>query len=655
MFAMKRYHHQYEPLPTNAYIRLATLHPGQGTDPIAFSFHISPFSNESPPHYEALSYAWGSEKRPLPVYVGGDDVTMKVSIGSFLGAKVKRIPSRRNLAIALRHLRHADRPRVMWIDALCINQEDSAEKGSQVGMMGEIYRLAYRVIAWIGPEENYSYHAMKTMEFIGSQVDVDFLTPELRAVEGCTDPTVADLTVPLRLDPTTGASISDLVSRQWFSRVWVQQEIALANSEAIIQCGLCQVKWSTFRRALICMHLKLKECPIPPEKYDLTMESLTGFFYGRYANSIQNIRPNYGRSHCMDPRDRLYAVAALLPDSEKRFVLPPDYTKPYVQLYTDVVTQLIKSLYNLNILSQCQYWSSSSCPSWVPDWTAPFFGDLSLGLHIQASSQLGVSCEFPEPGVLRVTGVLKSKIQKCHQIPVEGGKNPRMSLEVIKALASELGVGEQITLENFTRTLVQDTLSENYDVPPNIYLSTDEAKHIVSLIISDYQFKDDELIWPSACLRLFKEVSLYSLRPPFIQTTDGSIGRAIGPVQPGDEICVILGCYTPLILRPLGNGKYKLIGHCFVASVAHGEAFLGPLPENIRLVQASDHDLKKRAFWFKDTLSGEISYVDPRLRSLPIDFDSFSNYMSQQHLGTIILDPGILQDCGVNLKQFDLV
>ncbi|KAI0881857.1 HET-domain-containing protein [Annulohypoxylon maeteangense] len=655
MFAMKRYRHHYDPLPGKAYIRLATLHPGQWKDPINFSFHISPFSSDDPPQYEALSYAWGSEKRPLPVYVGDEQIATVVTVGNFLGAKVKRIPSRRNLAIALRHLRYVDRPRVMWIDALCINQADDAEKGSQVAMMGEIYRLAHRVVAWIGQEENNSYHAMNWMEFLGSQVDVDFLKPEITAAEGCVDSTIGDMTVPLSFDYATGVSLSHLISRSWFGRVWVQQEIALANSEAIIQCGSCHVKWSCFRRALICLFLKIIHCPIPPEKYNLSVSSLTGFFFSTYSNSIQHIRPNFGRLHCMDPRDRLYAISAMLPESEREFVLPPDYTKPYVELYTEVVTQVIKSQQNLNILTQCDFRDSSSCPSWVPDWSDSSFWDPSLGLHIQASSQLGTSCEFPEPGVLRIMGVSKSKVRERHEIPIIDAGNHRMILKFIKSIASKLGVGEQITVENFAQTLVQNSLSENYDLPPDIYLNIEEATRLILLIMSDHQFKDEDFFWPSTCIKLFKEAGLYNQRPPFIQTTDGSIGRAVRSVQPGDEVCVILGCCTPLLLRPLGNERYKLVGPCFDASVVQGEAFLGPLPENIRMVQAVDNDIKKRTFWFKDTVSGETSNVDPRLESLPIDFESFRSFMSQQHVGTLILDPKMFQHCGVNLKHFDLV
>ncbi|KAI1212289.1 HET-domain-containing protein [Annulohypoxylon truncatum] len=648
---MMRY--QYDPLPGEAYVRLVTLHPGRFNDAVVISFHTSPFSSDDPPPYEALSYTWGSGKRHWPIYVT-DLLTTTATLWNVVRAKFKRVISQQNLGIALKHLRYVDKPRVMWIDALCINQADEVEKGSQVARMSEIYRLAHRVVAWIGPEENDSDHAMEWMDLLSSQVEVDFSKFELSPAKNCTDPTIGNVAVPLDFDARSAVSVCHLLSRQWFSRLWVQQEVALANSEAIIKCGFYQVKWHNFKRALACLYLKSKSSTVAREQFNLDLMSLTGFFRGTTQNSIINLRENFGKSHCMDPRDRLYAVSALLPEIERAFVLPPDYTKSYAVIYTHVVTEFIKTYRGLNILTKCELRDNSPCPSWVPDWSDCFAWDHRIaGVHIQASSQLGPSYEFPEHEVLRVMGMSKAEIRECHQVPIVGDADPHMALKTLRTLASKLGVGEQTTLEDFARTVVEDALADNYDVQSDIYLDIDEAKDVISLIMSGHQFKDDDFIWPSACTKLLRWARLSGA--PYFQTTSGSTGIAPRAARPGDEICVILGCALPLLLRPLGNGKFKLVGPCFMVGLMHGEAFLGPLPKNIRMVEAFDNDTSRLTFWFKDVISGELFYEDPRLKSLPLDIDPFRSYLSQHHSAVLATDPEALQECGIGLKQIDLI
>ena len=61
----------------------------------------------------------------------------------------------RNLADALRRLRWVDRARILWADAICIDQGNLAERGHQVRLMEQIYRKAERVLIWAGEDEGY--------------------------------------------------------------------------------------------------------------------------------------------------------------------------------------------------------------------------------------------------------------------------------------------------------------------------------------------------------------------------------------------------------------------------------------------------------------------------------------------------------------------
>ena len=97
--------------------------------------------------YEALSYAWGQHIFPelLHTHKG----ILKIT---------------ENLALALRSLRFKDRVRYLWVDAVCINQNDSTEKSRQVAMMSIIYKSARRVICWLGLEDESISDTMETLK-----------------------------------------------------------------------------------------------------------------------------------------------------------------------------------------------------------------------------------------------------------------------------------------------------------------------------------------------------------------------------------------------------------------------------------------------------------------------------------------------------------
>lgn len=86
----------------------------------------------SAPPYEALSYTWGEEAASVRILLNGEEFMV-----------------RPNLAYALAALRISE-PCVLWVDALCINQQDTTERNHQVGMMGGIFRRAERVLVWLG-------------------------------------------------------------------------------------------------------------------------------------------------------------------------------------------------------------------------------------------------------------------------------------------------------------------------------------------------------------------------------------------------------------------------------------------------------------------------------------------------------------------------
>ena len=96
--------------------------------------------------YEALSYTWGGTDKPYEIEING-----------------RRMPVTKNLSLALRHLRYPGRDRILWIDAICINQNNNEERGHQVQQMASIYKKAEQVIVWLGratPETDLVFRHM---------------------------------------------------------------------------------------------------------------------------------------------------------------------------------------------------------------------------------------------------------------------------------------------------------------------------------------------------------------------------------------------------------------------------------------------------------------------------------------------------------------
>lgn len=138
----------YEPLQHlegRTTIRLIHLHRSTNVDsPLVCTLSTTSISHDGgvlPCHYEALSYTWGSAVVPELLFIVGPSKSK-----SFM------LPITQNLHEALKHLRRKDKDIVLWVDAVCINQVDTDEKDSQVGVMSKIFRYAFATHAWLGLE-----------------------------------------------------------------------------------------------------------------------------------------------------------------------------------------------------------------------------------------------------------------------------------------------------------------------------------------------------------------------------------------------------------------------------------------------------------------------------------------------------------------------
>lgn len=229
-------------------------HPVPGFDPLLY--RTAPEPEDLVPatapasKYEALSYTWGPAGRDEPITIAPDHGQPQRH-DTFLLV-------RENLATALRNLRQPDKPRVLWIDQICINQPDTLERARQVSRMAEIYTSAWRVVVWLGTDEKQhdndsgSDAAMDALVCLGSEVEVTLDRCHL-PTPGGQHPSWHVPSTPLPIDGRTLLAIGRWLSRPWFGRMWIVQEVFCANKRAVVQCGSRVARWLVLHRAFCAL------------------------------------------------------------------------------------------------------------------------------------------------------------------------------------------------------------------------------------------------------------------------------------------------------------------------------------------------------------------------------------------------------------------
>ncbi|APA13266.1 hypothetical protein sscle_10g080360 [Sclerotinia sclerotiorum 1980 UF-70] len=200
----------YTPLNSDLFqIRRLTLQPAISLNDTLHG-NLDVVSLESNPEYEALSYVWGATTPAKTINLDG----LLISITP-------------NLENALRNLRLTNLPRILWVDALCINQDDLDERASQVALMRRVYSEATTVLIWLGSESDGSDDAMRSIERFdkGYWKTYDFQT-----------------------------QFMEILFRPWFTRIWTVQEFVMGKHSVVdgrmknplFGCGGVWVEWLPF-------------------------------------------------------------------------------------------------------------------------------------------------------------------------------------------------------------------------------------------------------------------------------------------------------------------------------------------------------------------------------------------------------------------------
>ncbi|KAL6705945.1 hypothetical protein ACN47E_006224 [Coniothyrium glycines] len=581
------------------------------------------------PRFEALSYTWGSMQDPqrIEVEASSPEVAMYSSIE--VGG---------SLYDALYALRRVGEPRVLWIDALCINQGDVVERSEQVKRMHQIYTYATRVIVWLGPETHDSTLALQTLENMGKQIEYtksgywmpapqrnerDWWLPECRP----------------EIEPDQWNAIANLLHRPWFGRLWVLQEIQLANHEAIAQCGATEARWTYLRRAFL--------------KCRRTVAGLSQFAWGSSSwlrvthmydlsanlgstGSLRDLFSASAKCDCMDPRDKVYGLLGLLPRPMVDLIRP-DYSLPPEDIYKQTFLQTMIVTGRWDIVSARAPRDQAptiELPSWIPDFSdsrtfvqveAPqSFASIASSVHFQNNGDnelkiLGVPCNH----VAAISDVLPQEIQSGLLIVHEFWSSIISSRlysdggDPSDTYTWTLSLGK--LLDRWTQTNFEPSLADAKTVLENC--STNK----VTGLSEHYAAWLEQMYLRVAGKRIFS-------------TSDGRLGIFHEHVKVGDEIAVVLGLSSPVILRPDQNGKYRLLGLCYLHGIMDGEALLGPIPHPWKVAVRRTPNLTGSSVLdmrFINVETGEDTRNDPRLEEVPEPWEPIEK-QDEMRLGVFV-------------------
>ena len=146
-----------------------------------------------------------------------------------------------------------------------------------------------------------------------------------------------------------------------------------------------------------------------------------------------------------------------------------------------------------------------------------------------------------------------------------------------------------------------------------------------------------------------------------LQLITGHIGLAPSSVQPGDSVCILLGCGTPIALTPGSGGGRRVLGSCYIHGLSQGETLLGPMPADMKLVREGDSNQFR--WGFQDTHTKELSELDPRVdwEELEVDKDDdrvwyiINDDNGEQTRYYRRPDAEYHREHGVNIEEFILI
>jgi hypothetical protein len=575
-------------------IRLLKLLPGQPGDKIKCQLYTAWLSHK--PCYECISYSWGT--LPPQITIECNRVDFEV---------------RQSLYAALCGLRYESEPRILWTDAICINQSDNAEKSHQVSLMTSIYEEAKSVIVWIGEETTDSRLAIETVHKL-------CIAKTKPGVGVFNTRQMKELGIPSTFSFAYPALLA-MLKEPYFSRSWIVQEVGVSK-DADVHWGKYSVRWKNLVQGLeIAKKLKLPFTFHPSLTAVDAIEDARDRFSKRNNKAFFELLRQHRGCMATDPRDKVFAFWGLLNQSDPlKSRISPDYNIQTSEVYTKTATEILIESQTLDLLSASvePYGRNfEGLPSWVPDWSYPYdvpslvsdatsnndfrntyrsAGDTVSSAHVlndQDKVKLQVSgyCfdvlekvgstfePYPLPQSWKqISASVKSYFARQRLI---------IEWERIAGVNSETEYvhTKESIIDAYCQTLATGTFKRTEDVASmrKDFQQWRKASRLPSWL--DKPWLGFLMVLHAIYLILLSMIVLQ--KPAFnfqshttnvmwrrlIITKSGYIGLATCLAQEGDQIAILKGSKVPLVIRGPKENSWELKGDAYVHGIMGGEAF----------------------------------------------------------------------------------
>jgi hypothetical protein len=552
------------------------------------------------PRYHAVSYSWGNKDGgTVPICVDGMPL---------------EVPKRAENVIRslYRCSGGITGPSAVWIDAICIDQDDLQEKGRQVAMMDLIFRRAAVVQVWLGPSDDSTAVAISSIRAIVEERlrrgDVEWLanfatkmgTHVLKEYIGRPLPNECEWSALLRV-----------FSSEWFTRLWVVQEVVLAQ-KAICHYGsfntsfehvILTAYWvESTRRGL--QHISAEEDAGRRGMYNAAqIYSLGRGLPPRRLVDLLKLCPRFQTTDLRDKVFSLLGMSDVWTASRQDRMLDPDYTESIETIYKNGTRAALKEDNSLRLLQDAQALVRSEetpetkevlqLPSWVPRFH--FVRDPDQGALVNIPCQNacngerlrmrpseddvlsleGMVCD-EVAGVTRVMDVslfanqraLRNHIGRlwviaqasvsnaAHDLSTAfkavllGGSNPEKRSKTGNAALPSTRIDTGEPLESDRQTPHMDTLFADSEIDKQ----------------DKWRLKDHQGLAYERWKSYLDELMNMSVNRVFFITEQGRMGLGPANTQKGDKVCILCGGQVPFLLREEGM-LWKLVGDAYLDGV----------------------------------------------------------------------------------------
>ena len=594
--AVEKY--EYPSLSNNSYIRLITLNPkasgASNTNEVRIELNQHPISEC--PKYTALSYTWGQPHRTKDIFVETSSQCIKVT---------------ENLHAALVHLRRRV-PVKLWIDAICINQDDIKERSSQVRLMRQIYRGANQVVVWIpNPDEPLSSEDEK-WTFVNAPGIEDY---RLGESGGWTR-------IPREVEdyPVIEYPMSQLrvFQHPWFMRVWILQEVAYAR-DVVFKTGKQTIYWDEVED-WVGKYLDRVSDPRNTKvdddtKVSMGMVSIMSDFrhsIDRDSSKVPLSNLLYQTQYCgaTDPKDKIFALLSLTFDVKSDFEI--SYEWPWPEISKRLTRHTIQESHTLDLLrcvgTRTTTLEGDVLPSWVPDLSGPITTPPLHRYDRYQYDQLALENRWCDIGLCNETTLVVRGLWVHDVAHIESNRvisRDDFSLYTILDTFNDWHYAAWVqrnfsrgnspsfrdNLNEFWSTIrmtkgsqaVEEHVGKKYDAGEGWHWHF--RKMCTEETIGDSQpedpfdpdnelYEDDDVLDPENP-KLYSQWARDVMFPP--KDLQHVTGRAFGftetnqlglfpyDTRKGDNICLLSGIQIPFVLRRTDHpGSYKLIGACYI-------------------------------------------------------------------------------------------